>query len=282
MKLTILGSGGALAIPRPFCDCKVCRQARVEGVPYERTGPSMYMAEAGGILFDTPEEVRFQLERENIPAISHIFYTHWHPDHTQGLRIIEHINHTYQNMPKKTPINVYIPQNAMDDFRKYCAALWYFESEGLARIIEVEDRVPIKMGDMVITPIDFQRSDRVRYGYLIIKDKKRALYAPCSTFAMKIDSFFDDLDCLIVEAGWMGKTEEVRSSLPPKHAWLDHVSLEENINLARQLEPAQTILTHVDGTRHLLDSANYDVLKAYVQESGLPIQVAFDGMKIII
>ena len=33
MKLTILGSGGCMVIPKPLCDCHVCKEAREKGVP---------------------------------------------------------------------------------------------------------------------------------------------------------------------------------------------------------------------------------------------------------
>ena len=44
------------------------------------------------ILFDTPENIAVQLNRENIKQINAIFYTHWEPDHTLSIRIVEEIN----------------------------------------------------------------------------------------------------------------------------------------------------------------------------------------------
>jgi phosphoribosyl 1,2-cyclic phosphate phosphodiesterase len=75
MELTILGSGGATTIPRPGCGCRVCSEARVRGNPYSRSGPSMFI-KGVNLLFDTPEEIASQLNRERISAIDYIFYTH--------------------------------------------------------------------------------------------------------------------------------------------------------------------------------------------------------------
>ena len=56
MRLTILGSGGCMAIPKPLCGCRVCREARVKGVPYSRGGPSAFLHDVN-LLIDTPAEI---------------------------------------------------------------------------------------------------------------------------------------------------------------------------------------------------------------------------------
>ncbi len=104
MNLIILGSGGCTPIPRPGCTCPVCEEAREEGIPYARTGPSLFLEDINA-LFDTPEDVCQQLTRETIQTVNHIFYTHWHPDHTLGMRIVEQMNRYYleQCIGRKLP-----------------------------------------------------------------------------------------------------------------------------------------------------------------------------------
>jgi len=53
----------------------VCREARKKGVPYSRSGPSMFLKDVN-VLFDTPEDIAVQLNRENIKQVDAIFYTH--------------------------------------------------------------------------------------------------------------------------------------------------------------------------------------------------------------
>lgn len=280
MKLNILGSGGALSLPRPLCFCKNCSLARVEGLVDVRTGPAM-MVEDAAVLFDTPEEIRLQLEREHISRLTDVFYTHWHPDHTQGLRIFEHIKHVYKNT--RQPINVYIPANDVESFHEHCAALWYYQRRGYIAIQTVEDRQSIGgIGELKITPIDFQCAEpgRIRYGYLIEEQHKRVLYAPCSIFGAVIDRFWQNLDCLIMETGWLGNTDHVRAELPADHAWQDHISFEECLVLARAVAAKLTIFTHIDGSRHLEPQWNHaglSELVADVQETS--IQIAHDGMR---
>ena len=90
MQILILGSGGCNPIPRATCQCNVCIEAREKGVPYSRSGPSIFI-EGINALFDTPEEINSQLNRENITEVEYVFYTHWHPDHTLGMRLFEQL-----------------------------------------------------------------------------------------------------------------------------------------------------------------------------------------------
>lgn len=282
MKLIILGSGGSVSIPRPFCNCKNCEKARREGIPYSRTGSSLFIPQEK-ILFDTPEEIRLQFEREEISALKHVFYTHWHQDHTQGARIFEHMNFSYPKEEKqKEATNVYIPENSYQDFEKNCILLSFYEKRGYIKIKKVKDRKAIKIGKIKITPLDFRRKDRVRYGYLIEeKNVKRIVYAPCSTFNLFLDENYENLDMLIMEIGWFGDTEKTRKKLPKRHPWQDHISFEENLDIIKKIKPKKTILTHVDGTRHLKEDANYDFLLSQSKKyKNLNVEIAYDGMKI--
>lgn len=279
MKLIILGSGGCQAIPRPLCHCKNCEKARSKGIPYAHTGPSLYL-EDEAILFDTPEETRIQIERENIQSLKHVFYTHWHPDHTQGLRIFEQIQSVYPEEKRLDPIKVYIPENAYAEFMERLEPLRYFEKNGFIKIIKTKDRTPISIGAVTITPVDFKRNDRVRYGYLIEKASKRVMYAPCSIFDWRIDKYYENLDLLIMEKGWDGKTE-LRQTLPKDHYWHDHSSFEENILEIKKIKPKSVVITHIDGARHKTIDGDYDLLVNEVKKyPDLNIRVAYDGMKI--
>ena len=90
--MTILGSGGFRAVPRPGCACVVCEEAREKG--FQRLGPSLFIHDEN-ILFDTPENIIVELQKAGIGRVDHIFYTHWHPDHTFGARLVEQMNTTW-------------------------------------------------------------------------------------------------------------------------------------------------------------------------------------------
>ena len=88
MKLIFLGTGANGGIPQIDCNCRVCKIARTN--PNEaRTRSSLALETSVGkfILFDAGPDLRFQLSREGIltTQISHVFITHTHFDHVNGL-----------------------------------------------------------------------------------------------------------------------------------------------------------------------------------------------------
>ena len=140
MKLRILGSGGATSIPRACCQCKECKTMRKSGEYH--IPPSLYI-EDEKILIDTPEGISFNVNKYNIKDIKHIIYTHWHPDHTQGLRIIEEIR-------SDRKVEVYIPKKAKDEFYLYTNFFEYFEKKGWMTLNYLEDNIPLKIGSITI------------------------------------------------------------------------------------------------------------------------------------
>jgi phosphoribosyl 1,2-cyclic phosphate phosphodiesterase len=141
VRVEILGSGGALPIPRPGCRCRVCAEARAKGVPYARTGPSLFV-HGPDLLFDTPEESRLQLDRAGIGRIAACFYSHWHPDHVMGRRVFETRNMDFRTWPRPeleaTP--VYLPEQVALDARTYLGTrdhLAFLEHIGVVRVVEL-------------------------------------------------------------------------------------------------------------------------------------------------
>jgi len=88
VELTILGSGGNFPIPLPGCTCQVCVEAREKGEPYARRGNSTYIHDEN-VLIDAPELLWHSLNREGITAIDSVFLSHFHADHTFGLRTLQ-------------------------------------------------------------------------------------------------------------------------------------------------------------------------------------------------
>src|SRR5262245_20484649 len=89
MRIEVLGSGGAIIVPRALCPCRVCEEARQKNtVPFVRYGPSLFLHDIN-MLIDTPEEISVQLNRSRITKVEAALYSHWHPDHTAGMRIWE-------------------------------------------------------------------------------------------------------------------------------------------------------------------------------------------------
>src|SRR5262249_55354370 len=122
MRIEVLGSGGAIIVPRPMCNCRVCAEARQKNVPpYVRYGPSVFVHDVN-LLIDTPEEIAVQLNRSGIANVEAALYSHWHPDHTAGMRIWEanlDPDRTWKVPRQNRCTKVYLPEIVARTFADY-------------------------------------------------------------------------------------------------------------------------------------------------------------------
>ena len=134
MKFIVIGSGGCVCTPKPLCQCQVCVQARTKGYPYARCGCSLYLEDIS-LLVDTPEDIAVALNNADIKSVDSIIYSHWDPDHTLGMRIMEQLRlewlDYYDNIKPDNPITVYANTETMNDLNgirsKYGSLLAYYE-----------------------------------------------------------------------------------------------------------------------------------------------------------
>ncbi|HCY85847.1 MAG TPA: hypothetical protein DHV36_11995 [Desulfobacteraceae bacterium] len=182
MELTVLGSGGCMPIPRPLCNCGICREAREKGHPFRRTGPSLFI-HGDNLLIDTPAEIGTQLNREGICSLSHILFTHLDPDHIEGLRVIEQIAldfRTWRGIPEKR-LTLLIPRALMEHFGEittvYGPWLDFLEDSGFAVCREFDST--IRLGELKITAIRVPGSNPPVFIFVFEKQGARIVYAPC-------------------------------------------------------------------------------------------------------
>ena len=127
MRIEFLGTGGATTTPRPGCLCRVCVEARERGVPYSRSGPSLFV-HGPDVVVDTPEEIKDQINRARIEHIEAGLYSHWHPDHTMGRRFWETLNVDFRSWPPSgDTTDIYLPQQVAADFERWLGLAEHFE-----------------------------------------------------------------------------------------------------------------------------------------------------------
>ena len=266
MDFVILGSGGSIATPRAYCQCKVCKKARKVGEPYKRNSSSFFIKDINGVI-DCGEDVGDSLNRRNIKKVDNLFITHWHPDHTFGLRILLEANFDFINNKVKKRINLFIPRKVYKDLSQKMAALDYFcNVRKVAKVHFIGHNQTKRIGKLNVTAIGYSGKNASTFAYLFSDGKKKVLYAPCDTlgFTQKIY----DLDLLINECG-LFSYEKVKSEL----------SFPDLMDRIRKLRVKRAILTHIEEVELNRWGADY-LNKMKKKYNAVNFDFAFDGMKI--
>ena len=286
MKITILGSGGFQTIPRPLCQCKICKEAREKGTPYSRNGPSIYIHGADAII-DTPKDIINSVNREDIKKIKNIFFTHWHPDHTEGMRIVEeataeHKGHELKNHGE--PINFIASPEVLKELNRLKSGsnkpyLDWYKYNNFIKEIKVEHNKSktinkIKFIPALLNKIKFMHTD----AWLIQENKKKVLYMPCDVKPFNINpKYLENLDLFMVNSPWT-LARNAQKKFDAKHPIREELfSMDEIIELIEKHKIKKTIITHIEEMWRL----SYDDYKKLEEKyKKHNIKFAYDGMKI--
>ncbi|RXZ81858.1 MBL fold metallo-hydrolase [Paenibacillaceae bacterium] len=86
-RLTFLGTGDAMGVPRVYCECEVCNEARSHGGRNRRLRSSLHIHddESGDTLIDCGPDWGRQMELAGLRSPDRILITHAHFDHYGGL-----------------------------------------------------------------------------------------------------------------------------------------------------------------------------------------------------
>jgi phosphoribosyl 1,2-cyclic phosphate phosphodiesterase len=278
LQVEILGSGGANAIPRPQCACRVCVEAREKGVPYLRTGPSVFV-HGPDVLIDTPEEAKQQLDRLNPRRLQAALYSHWHPDHTQGRRLFEARNGDWRTWPPElrrhdtTP--VYLTEHVAADFRTYIGLWPHFEfMQDVQKTVElrvVPDDEPIVLDGATVTPIRL-RQEYVD-AFLFEGAERRALVVMDELKGWEPPPL-GRLDLAVLPLGIFALHPFTgERTIVAEHPVLRvEATYPETIEIARKLDTAQLVLSHVEHS----DGLSHDDLLRLGERDGWV--TAYDGL----
>jgi phosphoribosyl 1,2-cyclic phosphate phosphodiesterase len=235
MKIIILGSGGFSTTPKPLCKCKICRDARQHDY-LKRSGPSIYLHELS-TLIDTPLEAKQQIETlGNFPK--KIIYSHWHPDHTEGWRVLE----SFTNKP-----TVYLPPDSK--IAAKVPGLNQLQNNGKIDIVEWSKTAPLTNGVHTLEYIKISNSIP-SYSFLYKGNNKKILICPDhAKFLLKIEPILG-LDLLVMNIGVLDRVLYKR----------DKTNFIDNLLIINKFKPKKVLLTHIE-EHFQLDSKKMEKIK---------------------
>jgi phosphoribosyl 1,2-cyclic phosphate phosphodiesterase len=271
-----------MVIPKPLCQCRVCREARQKGAPYARAGPCAFLHDLD-LLIDTPAETVSLLNRSGIRRIRYLTFSHLDPDHVEGFRAVEQISldfRTWRAYPEKQ-ICLLLPEELNGRVREirsqYGPLVDFYQRSGFIRIEALQGVRQIE--DVRITAIPVDRGSQIAFVYVFEKAGSKVVYAPCDIKPFPEErSEVHKPDLLIIQPGIFETGLKHGFTYPP-----DHISrttlytFEETLELSARLQAKQTVFVHLE---EYWNRSHDDYLT--LQSDDPMIRFAYDGMQITV
>jgi len=249
--VTFLGTGTSQGVPVITCDCNVCTSIDFKD---KRLRSAIHLqTDKTSIIVDIGPDFRQQVLRENILSLDAVILTHEHKDHTAGLDDVRSYNFKQKkDMPVYGRINVL--NQLKEEFQYIFSSSKY---PGVPRI-ELKEIVneSFTINEVNILPIEVLHYKLPVFGFRFLNF---AYVTDAKTISTQEKLKLKDLDVLVLNA--LQKTEHI-----------SHLTLDEAIDLIKELKPKTAYLTHIS---HNLGLAR--------EVSGLlpeNIHLAHDGLKI--
>lgn len=276
MRFTIIGSGGCVSLPKPLCQCKVCKEAREKGKPYSRFGCSLYLEDLK-LLVDTPEDIVHALNYADIKQVNTVIFSHMDPDHTLGMRVFEQMRLNWLDVSEgkecTNPIIVMAMEHVMEDLNsirsKHGTYLDYYENvRNLIKRQVVKDSVCL---DHI--KLTFVRADSATV-FIFEQGNKKVIYAPCDVKPFPINIIFNNADIMIIGNTVIGDVLKGGFVLREDNIFKKELfSMTEIEQLRDKYNIKKVVMTHIEED---WGKSYDDYLK--LQEQYNDIIFAYDGM----
>jgi phosphoribosyl 1,2-cyclic phosphate phosphodiesterase len=275
MRLLVLGSGGNTPIPTPTCSCTVCEQARSEGNPYARGGNSLYLPEIAAMV-DAPEFAFRALNRERIDTLDYIFLTHWHPDHVNGLRLVQSRDLSAHDglldaLAGGGPTLV-TTETVYERTRDIFGQLDHFRQQNFFDV-EFLDDGPLTIEGTTIRSIPYALEDETldASAFEITRDDQTLLVASDDARYLDEAALPDDIDLAVFECGYFEHGPDGDRILTDADLdFLDDELTHEEV-LAR--------IDRVDANRTLLTEIEHFTARSHDHFERLESRPAYDGIE---
>jgi len=188
MDVTLLGSGDAVGMPAPLCDCRYCRDG-----PTRRRPGLVIETDATTVVLDASPDLKSQLHETGVTDIDAFFLTHHHFDHVGGLHELGHAAMGFDahvgiesgHLPADTFTEAERPSGP--EFCVYLTETARGHLEGAnPHLVETLDLVTldhesvIDVGDLSVepVPVEHARSQFDTLGFVVTYEDGTVVYAP--------------------------------------------------------------------------------------------------------
>ncbi len=251
MKVTVLGSGTSQGVPVIGCECEVCRSIDFKD---KRLRSSIHIEVDGlSLVVDSGPDFRQQMLRAKVKKLDALLFTHEHKDHTAGMDDIRSFNFL-----QKKDIPVYARDQVISQLKRefeYVFAESKYPGVPQVQVEEIKNE-PFQIENTLITPVEVMHYKLPVFGFRI---KDFSYITDAKTITSEEKDKIRGSKVLIINA--LQKTSHI-----------SHMTLEEAIELAQDLNIEKTYFTHL----------SHRMGKHRNVESELPegIEIAFDGLQI--
>ena len=254
MKITFLGTGTSQGIPVIACECEVCQSKNEKD---KRLRVSVLVeTKKNTFVIDTGPDFRTQMLRAGVQDIDAILYTHEHKDHVAGMDDVRPFCFKHNK-----EIEIYGHQRVLNHLKREFHYVFdeRFNYPGIPRINPNEiTNSPFTINEENIVPID-------------------GLHYKLQVFGFRIGDFTYITDMNYISDQELEKvkgTKVLVLNALQKKPHISHFTLEEAIEMVKQISPEKTYFTHMSHSLGLHD----EIMKELPEN----IELGYDGLEIII